>query len=217
MLQRIIVLSPRPVVLRSSLGARLAPRRPSAPAAQAARFRTSSSSPPAARSPARRERRAGRLHVAARSASSSSSPPCRRRRSSPTCEGEQISNIGSQDMNDEVWLKLATPHQRARRDAGRGRHRHHARHRHDRGDRVLPEPGRQVEEAGRADRGDASLDGALGRRPAQLLQRRGGGGEQGRGRAAACSWSSTTGSTARPRSPRPARPPCRRSSRRSAA
>jgi hypothetical protein len=35
-------------------------------------------------------------------------PPCRRRRSSPTCAGEQISNIGSQDMNDEVWIKLAT-------------------------------------------------------------------------------------------------------------
>jgi L-asparaginase/Glu-tRNA(Gln) amidotransferase subunit D len=24
-----------------------------------------------------------------------------------SCSGEQIANIGSQDMNDEVWLKLA--------------------------------------------------------------------------------------------------------------
>ena len=29
------------------------------------------------------------------------------RRSSPTSRGEQVANIGSQDMNDEVWLKLA--------------------------------------------------------------------------------------------------------------
>ena len=59
-------------------------------------------------------------------------------------QGEQISNIGSQDMNDEVWLKLARRDQRARRDEGRRRHRHHARHRHDRGDGVLPQPRDQV-------------------------------------------------------------------------
>ena len=29
--------------------------------------------------------------------------------------GEQIANIGSQDMNDEVWLKLAQAHERAAR------------------------------------------------------------------------------------------------------
>ena len=74
------------------------------------------------------------------------------------------------------------PRQRARRDARRGRRRHHPRHRHHRGDGLLPEPGRQVEEAGRPDRGHAPVDGALGRRPAQLLQRGRGGGEQGRGR-----------------------------------
>ena len=61
--------------------------------------------------------------------------------------GEQISNIGSQDMNDEVWLKLARRDQRTGGDArcrGRG---HHARHRHDRGDGLLPQPRRQVEES----------------------------------------------------------------------
>ena len=85
--------------------------------------------------------------------------------------GEQISNIGSQDMNDEVWLKLATRVNEilARPDVD-GR-RHHARHGHDRGDRVLPESRRQVDEAGGADGVDASVDGAVGGRSAQLLQR----------------------------------------------
>ena len=49
--------------------------------------------------------------------------------------GEQISNIGSQDMNDEVWLKLARRINELVAMPGRGRHRHHARHGHDRGDR----------------------------------------------------------------------------------
>ena len=53
------------------------------------------------------QRRAGRLTSRGRWASISCSPPCLRRRSSRRCAGEQISNIGSQDMNDEVWLKLA--------------------------------------------------------------------------------------------------------------
>ena len=89
-----------------------------------------------------------------------------------TLRGEQISNIGSQDMNDEVWLKLARRVNELAAHARRRRHRDHPRHRHDRGDRLLPEPGRQVEQAGRADRGDAPVDRALGGRPAQLLQRR---------------------------------------------
>ena len=33
--------------------------------------------------------------------------------------GEQIASIGSQDMNDEVWLKLAQARERAARQAGR--------------------------------------------------------------------------------------------------
>ncbi len=61
--------------------------------------------------------------------------------------------------------------------------RHHARDRHDRGDRVFPESRGQLDEAGRADGVDAALDGALGGRPAQLLQRR--RGRRGQGRAGA--------------------------------
>ena len=77
-------------------------------------------------------------------------------------------------------VEAGQPRQRARRHARRRRRRDHARHRHDRGDRVFPEPRREVEQARRPDRLDAAGDGALGRRPAELLQRRGGGGEQGR-------------------------------------
>ena len=91
------------------------------------------------------------------------------------------------------------PRQRAGGDARRGRRRDHARHRHDRGDRVLPEPRRQVEQAGGADGGDASGDGALGRRPAQLLQRRRAWPPTRMPPAAACWSSSTTGFTAPPR------------------
>ena len=83
-----------------------------------------------------------------------------------TLRGEQIANIGSQDMNDEVWLKLARRVNELAAMAGRGRRRHHPRHRHDRGDGLLPEPGRQVEEARGADGGHApstalSADGPL--------------------------------------------------------
>ena len=131
--------------------------------------------------------------------------------------GEQISNIGSQDMNDEVWIKLATRINELIGDARCERRRDHARHRHDRGDRVLPQPGHQVAEAGGADRGDAAVDRALGGRPAQLLQRGGGGGATRTQPDAACWSSSTTGSTARRRSPRPARRPSRHSCRRSRA
>ena len=35
--------------------------------------------------------------------------------------GEQVANIGSQDMNDEVWLKLAQARQRGARVARRRR------------------------------------------------------------------------------------------------
>ena len=38
-----------------------------------------------------------------------------------TLRGEQIANIGSQDMNDEVWLKLARRVNELVADAGRGR------------------------------------------------------------------------------------------------
>ena len=107
--------------------------------------------------------------------------------------------------------------QRARGYARRRRRGHHPRHRHDRGDRLLPEPRGQVEEARRADGVDAALDGPLAptarstsstpwRSPPTRTQS-----------GAACSSSSTTGSTARRRSRRRARRRCRRSCRRSGA
>ena len=45
-------------------------------------------------------------------------------------------------MNDEVWLKLAKRVNEVLAVAGRRRRRHHARHRHDGGDQLLPEPRR---------------------------------------------------------------------------
>ena len=98
-------------------------------------------------------------------------------------EGEQISNIGSQDMNDEVWLKLAGRVNELVAMPDVAGVVDHARHRHDRGDGVLPEPRREVEEAGRPDGVDAPVDRPLGGRAAQLLQRGGRRGEQERGRA----------------------------------
>ena len=73
------------------------------------------------------------------------------------------------------------------------------------------------QKAGGADRRDAAVDGALGRRSAQLLQRRRRGGRTRTRPDAACSSWSTTGFTAPRRSPRRARPRCRRSCRRSRA
>ena len=44
--------------------------------------------------------------------------------------GEQVANIGSQDMNDEVWLKLAEACQRIPCRVRHQRRADHARHRH---------------------------------------------------------------------------------------
>ena len=48
--------------------------------------------------------------------------------------GEQIANIGSQDMNDEIWLKLAKRVNELAAMPDVDGDRHHPRHRHDRGD-----------------------------------------------------------------------------------
>ena len=68
---------------------------------------TSSCSPPAARSPAPpATQRAGRLHLGQVGVDQliAAVPQAKKL---ANLRGEQIANIGSQDMNDEVWLKLA--------------------------------------------------------------------------------------------------------------
>ena len=52
--------------------------------------------------------------------------------------GEQIVRIGSQDMNDEVWLTLEN--QRAAETSGYRRNRYHSRNGHDGRNCLLPEP-----------------------------------------------------------------------------
>ena len=115
--------------------------------------------------------------------------------------GVQVSSVGSQDMNDELWVKLATEVNRLLAQAGRRRRRDHARHRHDGGDRVLPQPRRQERQAGRPHRLDAAVDVAQRRRSAEHLQRRRRRVRPDGRRAAACWSSPTTTSTARARSP----------------
>ena len=87
--------------------------------------------------------------------------------------GEQVANIGSQDMNDAVWLKLAKRVNAVLAER-RGRRRgHHPRHRHHGGDRLLPEPGGQERKAGGAGGVDAAGHRGQRRRPGQPVQRRG--------------------------------------------
>ena len=96
--------------------------------------------------------------------------------------GEQISNIGSQDMNDEVWLKLA-------------RRINELTAMSDVDGIVITHGTDTIEESAYflnlvvkskkpvvLTAAMRPVDGPVGRRPAQLLQRGGGGGEQGRSR-----------------------------------
>ena len=78
--------------------------------------------------------------------------------------GVQVSSIGSQDMNDEVWIKLATEVNRLAARVGCRWRGDHARHRHDGRDGLLPEPGREDRQAGRAHRIDAAVHVAQRRR-----------------------------------------------------
>ena len=146
----------------------------------------------------RRQQRAGRLHVGpgwrrsadrGRSRGQEAREPARRADLQHRLAGHERRGLA----------QAGGPDQRAGGDARRGRRGDHARHRHDRGDGVLPESRRQVEKARGVDGGDASGDGALGRRPAQLLQRGRAWPPTRMPPAAGCWSSSTTGFTAPPR------------------
>ena len=85
--------------------------------------------------------------------------------------GEQVFQIASENMGNGEWLTLAKRINVLLGAAGRGWHRHHARHRHDGRNRLLPEPGRQEPQAGGAGGRDASLHRPVGRRSDQPVQR----------------------------------------------
>ena len=86
-------------------------------------------------------------------------------------KGEQISNVGSQDMSFDILLKVAKRINELAQVARCGRHRDHPRHRHHGGIGILPEPDRQDRQAG----GDGGFDAAVNRGQrrwtAQPLQR----------------------------------------------
>ena len=86
-------------------------------------------------------------------------------------KGEQIANVGSQDMSFDILLKVAKRINELAPNAGRRRLRDHARHRHDGGDGLLPEPHREDRQAGRDGGLDAAVDGGQRGRPAESLQR----------------------------------------------
>ena len=100
------------------------------------------SSRPAARSPAPPRPARRPATPPAPSPSTRCSPPSRASTKLANIKGEQISNVGSQDMSFDIMLKVAKRINELLPTARRRRHRDHARHRHDGGDRVLPEPRR---------------------------------------------------------------------------
>ena len=90
-------------------------------------------------------------------------------------KGEQISNVGSQDMSFEIMLTWPNASTSCWQLRSRW-HRRDARHRHDGGDRLLPELGREERQASRNGRLHASLDSRERRWSVESLQRRRSGG-----------------------------------------
>ena len=104
-------------------------------------------------------------------------------------KGEQISNVGSQDMSFAIMMTLANRINELAKTAGGGRLRHYARHGHDGGNGLLPESDGQDRQAGRDGGVDAALHRRQRRRSAEPVQRRRRGRGSCRRRVAGC-WSS---------------------------
>ena len=84
--------------------------------------------------------------------------------------GVQVLSVGSQDMNDERGSN-SRPKSIVSRSVGCRWCGDHARHRHDGGDSVFPEPGREDRQAGSPHGIDAAIDVVQRRRAAEHLQR----------------------------------------------
>ena len=102
--------------------------------------------------------------------------------------GEQVFQIASENMGNEQWLVLAKRVNTllAQPDVD-GIVITHGTDTH-RGNRLLPEPGRQEQKAGGGGGRDASVDRDLGRRPDQPVQRGADRRQPGRRSARACWW-----------------------------
>ncbi len=82
-------------------------------------------------------------------------------------EAEQVAQVDSKDMDFALWRRLADRGGAPPPAARSRRRRDHARHRHARGDGLLPAPHAGAGETGRAHRRDAAGHVAAGRRPAE--------------------------------------------------
>jgi L-asparaginase len=83
-------------------------------------------------------------------------------------KGEQISNVGSQDMTFDIMLHLAKPINELLPTNAVDGIRHHARDRHHGGDRVFPQLGSEERQARGHGRIHAALHGCQRRRAADL-------------------------------------------------
>ena len=89
-----------------------------------------------------------------------------------TIKGEQISNVGSQDMSFQILLTVAKRINELAKSPDVDGIRDYPRHRHAGGVGLLPEPDGEDRQAGGDGRLDASVHGRQRRRSAEPLQRR---------------------------------------------